>query len=214
MKRLKVIKHAILVIAVILSNGFSKSIAQTSEVVIGTQTWMSENLNVEHYRNGAIIPQVQDKNEWSNLNTGAWCYYENDSIKGKTFGKIYNWYAVNDSRGLAPEGWHTASDTEWTKLISYLGDYLVAGGKLKDERFWETPNTGATNESGISVLPSGLRYDSGDFNFIGVFAYFWSCSESDNETSWVRLLSYKNTVVFRLNSYKRDGLSVRCIKDN
>ncbi|MCX6158416.1 MAG: fibrobacter succinogenes major paralogous domain-containing protein [Ignavibacteriae bacterium] len=182
-------------------------------VIINNLEWTAENLNVEHYRNGDLIPQVKDKEEWSKLTTGAWCYYDNDTNNGMVYGKIYNWYAVNDPRGLSPEGWHIATDSEWDGLIKYLGDYLEAGGKIKANDLWESPNKGATNESGFTALPSGLRYDVGEFNFSRVFAYFWTSSESDNETAWAHLISYKNTVVFRFNGYKKDGYAVRCVKD-
>lgn len=127
-------------------------------VKIGNQVWMAENLNTSHYLNGDSIPQVQDKAEWVALTTGAWCYYQNDAENGKTYGKLYNWYAVNDPRGLAPEGWHIPTDAEWIALIDYLGGTNVAGGKMKQigTVHWISPNLGATNESGFSALPGGL----------------------------------------------------------
>ncbi|MBL0014028.1 MAG: fibrobacter succinogenes major paralogous domain-containing protein [Flavobacterium sp.] len=104
---------------------------QNGEVQIGTQIWMTKNLNVSRYRNGDPIPQVANSAQWANLNTGAWCYYANSTANGPIYGKLYNWYAVNDSRGLAPEGWHIPSDAEWTTLVSFLGFPDVAGGKMK-----------------------------------------------------------------------------------
>jgi uncharacterized protein (TIGR02145 family) len=212
MKHIQVYIYSVFLIAAGLI-AFNKSVAQSNEVVIGSLTWNTVNLNVEQYMNGDTIPQVQDKNEWANLTTGAWCYYNNDVGNNETYGKLYNWYAVNDPRGLAPEGWHIASDSEWTQLIVYLGDNLDAGGKLKATALWVNPNIGATNESGFTALPSGLRYDIGEFNFINVFAYFWSSSEMNTETAWTHFMSHKNTVVFRFNSYKKDGYAVRCVKD-
>ena len=105
-------------------------------VAIGTQVWMSTNLNVSTYRNGDVIPQVQDKDAWANLTTGAWCYYENDAKNGVKYGKLYNWYAVNDPRGLAPAGWHIPTDGEWTVLENSLGD--DAGKKMKSTSGWES----------------------------------------------------------------------------
>lgn len=183
-------------------------------VLINGNEWTAENLNTAHYRNGDIIPQVKDKEEWSKLTTGAWCYYGNDSTKGLRYGKIYNWYAINDSRGLAPDGWHVASESDWTNLILFLGDYLEASGKLKSTEYWESPNKGATNEYGFSALPSGLRYDIGEFNFSETLGYFWTSSEYDDNTAWSHLMSYKNTVIFKFNAYKKDGYTVRCVKDN
>jgi len=182
-------------------------------VTIGTQEWMAENLNVEHYRNGDVIPQVQDKDKWSNLTTGAWCYYDNDPAKGKTYGKLYNWYAVNDPRVLAPEGWHVPSDKEWTKLTDYLGGESVAGGKMKATTLWNSPNTGATNESGFTAFPSGVRDDIGYYNYIGEDGFIWSASEATDGTAWTYGLYFNGSGVFRGNYSKRRGSSVGCVKD-
>ena len=105
-------------------------------VAIGSQVWMSTNLNVSTYRNGDVIPQVQDKDTWDKLTTGAWCYYENNAANGTKYGKLYNWYAVNDARGLAPAGWHIPTDGEWTVLYTYLGGEDVAGKKMKSTSGW------------------------------------------------------------------------------
>ena len=107
-------------------------------VAIGSQVWMSTNLNVSTYRNGDVIPQVQDKDTWDKLTTGAWCYYENNAANGTKYGKLYNWYAVNDARGLAPAGWHIPTDGEWTVLSTYLGGEDVAGKKMKSTSGWES----------------------------------------------------------------------------
>jgi uncharacterized protein (TIGR02145 family) len=107
-------------------------------VAIGSQVWMSTNLNVSTYRNGDVIPQVQDKDTWYKLTTGAWCYYENNAANGNKYGKLYNWYAVNDARGLAPAGWHIPTDGEWTVLSTYLGGEDVAGKKMKSTSGWES----------------------------------------------------------------------------
>ncbi|MBK8080215.1 MAG: fibrobacter succinogenes major paralogous domain-containing protein [Saprospiraceae bacterium] len=119
-------------------------------IQIGTQKWMSKNLDVAFYRNGDPIPQVTSPTAWAVLSTGAWCYYNNDPIQGNKYGKLYNWYAVNDPRGLAPQGWHIPSDAEWTTLEITLGGVSVAGGKMKEAGTlnWVSPNTGADNSSG------------------------------------------------------------------
>jgi uncharacterized protein (TIGR02145 family) len=182
-------------------------------VIIGGNEWTSENLNVSHYRNGDVIPQVQDKEEWKNLTTGAWCYYNNDSTMGTIYGKLYNFYALNDKRGRAPEGWHIPTDSEWTQAENFLGEYFIAGGKMKSLTLWESPNKGATNEIDFAALPSGLRYDNGEFNFLNEFCYFWSSTEFDSNTALARLMSYKNTVIFRFNNYMKDGYAVRCVKN-
>lgn len=142
-------------------------------IVIGTQQWMNKNLDVAFYRNGDEIPQVADPTAWAALTTGAWCYYNNDPIQGGKFGKLYNWYAVNDPRGLAPQGWHIPSDAEWTTLETTLGGSSVAGGKMKEAGFvnWTAPNTAADNSSGWAGLPGGLRFWDGTFDDVGLFGY-------------------------------------------
>ncbi len=148
-----------------------------SEVRIGTQIWMTRNLNVSRYRNGDPIPQVQDPSAWAALTTGAWCYYENNTVNGTTYGKLYNWYAVNDPRGLAPTGYHVPSDGEWTTLTTFLGGESVAGGKMKATTLWNSPNTGATNSSGFTGLPGGIRNRFGSIFDIGFNGNWWSSSE-------------------------------------
>jgi hypothetical protein len=111
-------------------------------IVIGTQQWQAKNLDVAFYRNGDPIPQVTDATAWASLTTGAWCYYNNDSTQGNKYGKLYNWYAVNDPRGLAPQGWHIPSDTEWTILETTLD------GSSPIETFVSNPNTLTVNRTG------------------------------------------------------------------
>ncbi len=184
-------------------------------VTIGTQIWMKRNLEVDHYRNGDPIPQVKDTSEWANLTTGAYCYYYNDKDSGVFYGKLYNWYAVNDPRGLAPAGWHIPSTSEWSELITYLGGEQIAGGKLKASGIghWQPPNTGATNESGFTALPAGWRSYYGTFGFLGKYAYWWTSSEGDSTFSWSRSLNFNRISVSNDGYSKRVGFSVRCIKD-
>ena len=219
MKQTNKVLIAILVFALIFSFGINKSISQVTDkdgnvyktVTIGTQEWTTENLNVEHYRNGDPILQVQDPTEWSKLTTGAWCYYENNSENGKTYGKLYNWKAVNDPRGLAPEGWHIPSDAEWTKLTDYLGGEKVVGDKLKATTLWDSPNTGATNSSGFTALPGGIR--GGNFDGFGKIGCFWSLSDYDYISAWGRGLEYGYSGVIRISLYKLNGVSCRCVKN-
>ena len=226
MRKSSNVLSSIFIVALIMSFIVNKSISQVTDVdgnsyktvTIGKQVWMAENLNVEHYRNGDVIPQVQDSTEWSNLTTGAWCYYENNSENGKTYSKLYNWFAVNDPRGLALKGWHIPSDAEWTKLTNFLGGEKVAGGKLKATTLWETPNEGVTNESGFTALPGGFRSFLANFDFIYKFGCFWSSSGGDNVDldsglAWPRTLSNNSTSVYNYGYNKGYGLSVRCVKD-
>jgi uncharacterized protein (TIGR02145 family) len=184
-------------------------------VLIGAQYWMEKNLEVTTYRNGDPIPYVTDATAWAALTTGAWCYYNNDPANASLYGKLYNWYAVNDPRGLAPVGWHVPTDDEWTTLSTTLGGDAVAGGKMKvaGTTRWTAPNTGADNSSGFAGLPGGNRYGSGTFNDVGNNGYWWSSTENSATTAWFRYLNYVNGIIYRSNYNKQNGFSVRCLRD-
>jgi uncharacterized protein (TIGR02145 family) len=209
--------------SILMENNLVKDIdGNTYNVVkIGKQVWTIENLNVSKYRNGDVIPQVQDKGEWATLKTGAWCYYENKDENGTTYGKLYNWFAVNDPRGLAPEGFHIPSDKEWKTLTTNLGGKEInnliplAGGKMKEKgkMNWEKPNKGATNSSGFTGLPAGNRNIEGMFISKGLNAFWWSSSEVDSNNAWFRRLSYNYDYVVFSDTFKTQGFSIRCIKD-
>lgn len=186
-------------------------------VVIENQIWMAENLKVTHYRNGDAIPNVTGSDPgWVTLITGAYCSYDNNDSNIDTYGLLYNWYALDDSRGLAPAGWHIPSDAEWTILVNYLGGQYLAGGKLKETgtTHWQSPNTGATNETEFSGLPGGYRapYD-GDFEWMGYEAHFWTATENSVGNAWRRKLYYSYSGVGHEYLHKRTGLSIRCIRD-
>ena len=184
-------------------------------VTICTQVWMLKNLDVSTYRNGDLIPKVTDPTAWSILTTGAWCWYNNDSAtNASTYGKLYNWYAVNDPRGLAPTGWHVPSDAEWNTLSTCLGGYAVAGGPMKEigTTHWTPPNTGATNSSGFTGLPGGTR-NNDTFNGVGSYGAWWSSTEFSTGVAWASLLYYANGIFGRANASKRFGFSVRCLRD-
>lgn len=189
-------------------------------VTIGTQVWMAENLKVTKYRNSNPIPNVTDGGVWSGLSTGAYCEYDNDINNVATYGRLYNWYAVDDSRNIAPDGWHVPTDAEWQTLVDYLGGDAVAGGKLREAgtTHWKSPNTGATNESGFSALPGGDRYRDGTFYNMGEDAFFWSSTEyllrpPMGYYALYRHLIYYHSHVNHFNGHKRGGSSVRCVKD-
>ena len=184
-------------------------------IVIGTQQWMEKNLDVLTYRNGDVIPQVTDATAWAGLTTGAWCWYSNSADNGAIYGKLYNWYAVNDPRGLAPQGWHIPTDEEWTTLKSLLGGELVAGGKMKTTGTtrWTTPNTSATNECGFAGLPGGIRNTSGTFVDVGVSGYWWSASEISSTDAWGRYLLNFSGRLLENSLNKKNGFSVRCLRD-
>ena len=201
--------------------------APMPNVTIGTQIWSNRNLDVTTYRDGTPIPQVTDPTQWANLTTGAWCYYNNDPANGPIYGKLYNWYAVagihdNDpntpNKILAPTGWHVPSDNEWTILTTFLGGISLAGGKMKSSgtSLWQSPNTGATNESGFTGLPGGNRGNSGTVFFpSGIYGVWWSTTENNDIylSIWAYQLTNTNNITLRDFFVKRWGLSVRCIKD-
>lgn len=184
-------------------------------ISIGTQEWTNCNLDVTTYRDGTPIPEVTDPTVWANLTTGAWCYYDNDSANGTTYGKLYNWYAVNDPRGLAPVGYHVPTDEEWTTLTTFLGGETVAGGKMKETGLchWTSPNTDATNISGFTGLPGGYRNFNGTFSGIGYVGYWWSSSEDDTANAWGFYLNYSNGNGYRGSTTNTYGSSLRLIKD-
>jgi uncharacterized protein (TIGR02145 family) len=191
-------------------------IDQYQPLTIGSQVWMLKNLNVDHFSDGDSIREVTDPNEWATLKTGAWCYYNNDPAMGAIYGKLYNWFAVNDSRGLSPKGWHIPTDEEWSTLVTYLGGESVAGGKIKETgtSHWFNPNTEATNESGFTALPGGRCYYNGAFDNIGFNSGWWSSTESSPSNAWYRYLYCSSASVGRFNGSKESGFSVRCIKNN
>lgn len=182
-------------------------------IVIGAQQWMEKNLNTSFYRNGDTIPYVTNATQWANLTSGAWCYYNNDPANGEIYGKLYNWYAVNDSRGLAPTGWHIPTDAEWTTLTTTLGGESVAGGKMKSAgTTWRTPSLG-NNSSGFTGLPGGVCDLNGSFFQIGTHGYFWSSTEFNTTSSKYLNLMFHNNSTLSLMYNKLFGFSVRCIKD-
>jgi uncharacterized protein (TIGR02145 family) len=187
-------------------------------VTIGTQIWMVENLKVTHYSNGDSIPNVRDHTEWGNLTTGAYCNQNNIDSMSNTYGRLYNWFVVNDNRKVAPTGWHIPSDAEWTILTDYLGGDSIVGGKLKEKGtiHWASPNIGATNESGFTALPGGYRYPGGSPFFpIGEEGHWWSSTEGYTNCAHNRYIASFNNAVFRNDggNFKGSGFSVRCIKD-
>ncbi len=181
-------------------------------VTIGTQVWMAENLKTTKFNDGTSIPLVIMFTEWNNLTTPAYCWHNNDELNYKDkYGALYNWYTVNTCK-ICPSGWHVPTDADWTTLTTYLGGANVAGGKMKGTDFWQSPNTGATNESGFAARPGACRLD--DFSLLGSSGYWWSSSEFDKNNAWFRLLSYNSGGVLSSINGKTAGFSVRCIKDN
>ena len=180
-------------------------------VQIGTQCWFKENLHTSFYRNGDGIPNLQVNEEWSNTTTseeGAWANYDNDESLEIDFGKLYNWYAVNDNRDLCPSEWHVPTFNEWSVLTTFLGGDSIAGDAMKDDIEWN-----GSNASGFSMLPGGLRYNHGGYDYFGGYGYCWSSSAAPGNGSHSVGLDYSQNSVFRFEGHRRNGFSVRCIKD-
>jgi uncharacterized protein (TIGR02145 family) len=194
-------------------------------VTIGNQLWMVENLRTTHYRNGDPIPDIKEIDAWSSLNTGAYCDYNNDTTFSNHYGKLYNWYVINDKRNICPKGWHIPTDEEWHILISFLDsaskidnsivESKRAGGMLKENGIshWCKPNTGATNESGFTGLPGGTRIYNGYYSIVSKFGYYWTSTEDGSDLAWFRALDYDYPGVLRFEGFKKNGFSIRCIKD-
>jgi len=185
-------------------------------VKIGDQLWMAENLRVAHYNNGDPIPEIKENEEWSNIKIGACCNYNNNDSLRKIYGKLYNWYAIIDSRGIAPKGWRIPTTEDLMKLINYLGGDSVAGGKLKEKGLihWLYPNIGATNESGFNALPGGYRLNyGGTFHALGANGYFWTTTESFELYSWSQQIFYAFADKSPEMEFANYGFSVRCVKD-
>ena len=187
-----------------------------SIVTIGNQLWMAENLKVTRYRDGSAIQCVTADSVWCDLKSGAYCWGSEDSASYRaTYGALYNFYAVNDNRGLCPNGWHVPTEAEWLAMEAYLGGHEVAGGKAKESGtvHWNRPNTGATNESGFAGLPAGGRGRFGGPGEIGNYATWWSSTATDSVYAWHWGLYTGNARIRSNSGHKASGFSVRCVKD-
>ena len=192
-------------------------------IKLGNQFWMAENLKTSRYRNGVIIPTGLSNSEWGSTSEGATAIYNNEPANYDAYGRLYNWYASTDPRGLCPSGWHVPTDDEWTDLsnhiLSYNYLYSEIGGTLKmtGTSLWQSPNTGATNSSNFLAKPGGLIENTNNFNptGIGTGATFWTSTEYGNENAFIRILMYNSSELNRFynNTMKQFGASVRCIKD-
>ena len=204
------------VVLVVLFIQLSLSISPvlSQDITIGSQVWKSKNLDVSTFRNGEAIPEANNAKQWAEASknkTAAFCYYEYDSENGKVYGKLYNWHAVNDSRGLAPNGYHIPSDAEWTILTDMLGGKGVAGQKMKSTTGWYKNGNG-NNRSGFNGLPGGFC-KNGDFDGRTENGNWWSSSEGNTDSAWFRYLSSYNSEVYRSSNSEGYGFSVRCLRD-
>ena len=205
-----------------------------STITIGTQVWMAENLKTTKYRDGSAIPNVTSDSVWGTLSAGAYCNYNDDATNSTTYGRLYNWYAVNDTRMIAPAGWHVPKDAEWSTLVNYLiangynFDGTTTGNSiaksLASTTLWSgSANAGAVgntdypsyrNKTGFTALPGGDRYVNGSsFSGLGSFGYWWSSTASAPGVAWSRYMGYSASGVFRIGYVKEVGLSVRCLRN-
>jgi uncharacterized protein (TIGR02145 family) len=183
-------------------------------ITIGSQTWMAENLKTTRFKDGTSIPFVQNTDDWNNLLTPGYCWYNNDSAYKKNYGALYNWYAVNEGK-IAPSGWHVAKDSEWLTLLNYLGGNYIAGGKLREigKTHWGSVGSPASNESGFTALPGGLRYANGLYTLISSDGFWWSTTAQSNDFAYGFYI-YLNSNIANHDLYNVTyGLSVRCVKD-
>ncbi|MFN8257503.1 MAG: fibrobacter succinogenes major paralogous domain-containing protein [Bacteroidales bacterium] len=188
-------------------------------VTIGDQIWIAENLKTTKYTDGTDIPNITNGSEWANLISPGYSWLNNDPTLKTTYGALYNWYALdktsNGSKDICPVGWHLPSNNDWEILINYLGGNAIAGGKLKESGFshWTSDNTESTNESGFTALPGGYRHSSGGFSNPSLFGYFWSLDENSANSAWYWFLYTYQESIGCSNDFKKNGNSVRCIKD-
>ena len=186
-------------------------------VIIGSQTWMKENLKTTKYRDGTSISYITSNSSWQNTTSGAYCNYDNNSSNSNIYGRLYNWYAVNNSKKICPTGWHVPTDADWNIFINYLGGENVAGGKMKEAGtvHWYT-NTGGTNSSGFTALPSGYRFPNGGaYEGINYQTYFWSSTSSYSDPYAVitKRLYGGGIKVLNEDVAYRWGSPCRCVKD-
>jgi uncharacterized protein (TIGR02145 family) len=206
------------------------------EIKIGNQIWMAQNLNVDCFKNNDQILEALSIEQWieaGNKGIPAWCYHEENSENKGNFpifsarnqdkatqskiqlGKLYNWFAINDTKDIAPKGWKVPSDNDWTELIEFLGGKSIAGEKMKFTDCWDEyyrDGENGTNESGFFDLPGGFRLVDGRFTCYGEDSLWWSSSESDEEKAWCHKLTMESSFCYRGDFDKKNGFSVRCIK--
>ncbi len=184
-------------------------------IVINGQEWMQKNLAVSKYRNGNPISTGLTNTQWQSTTSGAYAVYSDQAANNTTYGKLYNWYAMTDARGVCPTGWHVPSEPEWFVLENYLGGIFEAGAKMKTTTGWTAPNSGATNSSGFTGLPGGYRLVNGTYNHLVSYGYFWTTTayELDANFTWYHALKFDDTITFRSQFPKRAGMSIRCLKD-
>lgn len=192
-----------------------------TSVIIGTQEWLIENLKTTKYRDGTPIPYITLAADWITEDgtlghNGAYCPYNNDPLNIPVYGLLYNWFAVDNIKGLAPTGWRIATSADYSTLHTFIGGIAVAGGKLKEMGIthWTTPNTGATDDYGFKSVPSGMRaYDTGGFNSIKNTCYIWSATATGVPTATMITMIYDGITSSPAAINKKYGMSIRCMRN-
>lgn len=202
-------------------SGFSQTVNDVdgntyNTISIGNQVWLTENLKTTKFNNQDPIPLVTDNALWSTQTEAAYCYYQQDTQIADEYGFLYNWHVVNDIRNVCPSGYHVPTISEWETLINFLGGSSVAGGKLKEIGLvhWLDPNTGATNSSGFTLLPSGWRaHNNGAYENLTYMAYQWSSTSVDALNASVMLVGFDSESCLTSDSHKLTGLPIRCVQE-
>jgi uncharacterized protein (TIGR02145 family) len=184
-------------------------------VQIGNQCWIAENLRTGSFQNGDEVPNLEEADQWAATTLPAGAYYDNDPDLPQLFGRLYNWYAVIDSRELCPQGFRVPNTVDFDQLADHLGGKAVAGGKMKipGTAYWNIPNSNATNESGFSAVGGSYRHLDGNYYDFGRLAAFWTADFSPNGNSWMRFLYHDQANMVTMGSFHNTGLSVRCIAE-
>ncbi len=184
-------------------------------IQIGNQVWMGENLKTTKYSNGDAVNHPLTPAAWNQAKTGGYCDYDNNPANSVVYGRLYNYYAVADSRNIAPAGWHVPDYNEWTRMINYIGGGNTAGGKLKETgtSHWDSPNAGATNEFGFTALPGGIRDDQGVYSGIKSGGAFWIATTSGTDLAWFFSVNNTDQNVFSFTWFKNYGFSLHCVRD-
>jgi uncharacterized protein (TIGR02145 family) len=182
-------------------------------IQIGNQIWMAHNLAVTHYQNGDPIVLLEPDEYWRQTTDGAWCYYNNDSVNFHQYGKLYNWYAINDQRGICPDGWRIPTKTDWMELIEFSGGDSLAGGTLKQPELWERLHDDAADQFNFSAKPSGYRLTSGEFLNHGIITVFWTADKADQNNAWDIFIISKSPIAGISQTGAEHGFSCRCIKE-
>lgn len=183
--------------------------------IIGSQEWMAENLRTATFRDGTPISNIRNDSNWFETTLPAWVNYDNNPDYDETYGKLYNWNAMSSNRMICPAGWSVPTEEDWNTLVTYLGERNTSGGKLKETgtTYWQSPNTGATNESGFNARPNGVRFGGGAFGNIRTSGHYWSSSMQSSDKPITFYMVNFATYVANGDDVKQTGLAIRCVRD-